>query len=361
MSITIKEVTKRFGAFTALDRVSLEIQSGGLCALLGPSGCGKTTLLRILAGLEIPDAGEVYSHDENVTHRQAREREVGFVFQHYALFRHMTVADNIGFALRVRGRPWAERQKRVEELLHLIRLDGLGDRYPSELSGGQRQRVALARALAAAPKVLLLDEPFGALDAKVRVELRQWLRRFHADLGTTSILVTHDQEEAFEVADQVVVMNHGKIEQAGTPQQIFDHPASAFVMDFLGNVNVFHGRIEHGRTWLGDVEVECVNRRGAQSSPHAPREDHIPDQVRLYVRPHELEIDRLEGGGLRARVVHVTPTGPVVRVELIADDFGMPIVVELSQEKAAELKLQAGETVNVAPRKVRTFVADYSI
>jgi sulfate transport system ATP-binding protein len=355
MSITIKDVTKRFGAFTALDRVSLEIKPGGLCALLGPSGCGKTTLLRILAGLEIPDAGEVYSYDKNVTHRQAREREVGFVFQHYALFRHMTVADNIGFALRVRGRPKAERQQRVEELLHLIRLDGLGDRYPSELSGGQRQRVALARALAAAPKVLLLDEPFGALDAKVRIELRQWLRRFHEDLGVTSILVTHDQEEAFEVADQVVVMNHGKIEQSGTPQEIFDHPASAFVMDFLGNVNVFHGRIEHGRTWLGDVEVECVNRRASSDGKAQP------DLVHLYVRPHELEVDRLGNGGLWARVEHVAPTGPVVRVELSASEFGMPIVVELSQEKAQELKLQVGETVCVAPRQARTFAPDYTI
>ena len=349
MSITVKDVTKRFGNFVALDNVSLEIPTGALCALLGPSGSGKTTLLRVLSGLEIPDAGEVFSHEENVTHRDARERDIGFVFQHYALFRHMNVFDNVGFALRVRGWTRSKMKTRVEELLHLVRLDGLGHRYPSELSGGQRQRVALARALASQPKVLLLDEPFGALDAKVRIELRQWLRRFHEEIGVTSILVTHDQEEAFEVADRVVVMNHGKIEQVGTPQEIFDHPASAFVMDFLGNVNVFHGRVEHGRAWLGDLQVEGVGQ------------GHHADSTPLYVRPHELDIDRLGNGGLQARVVHVNPAGPVVRVELIAIEFGMPVLVELSQEKAEDLKLRPGETVYVSPRKVRFFVPEYTI
>jgi sulfate/thiosulfate transport system ATP-binding protein len=349
MSIIVKNVTKHFGSFVALDQVHLVIPTGKLCALLGPSGSGKTTLLRILAGLESLDGGEVHSHDENVTNVQARERDMGFVFQHYALFRHMTVFDNVAFALRVRGRAKPEIKQRVDELLRLIRLEELGHRYPSELSGGQRQRVALARALAAQPKVLLLDEPFGALDAKVRVELRQWLRRFHEGMGVTSILVTHDQEEAFEVADQVVIMHQGKIEQAGTPAEIFDHPASAFVMDFLGNVNVFHGRVEHGRAMLGNLEV------------HVAGDHHHADAASFYVRPHELDIERIATGGLSARVVHINPTGPMVRVELIAVDFGMPVLVELSREKADELRLQIGETVFVSPRKVRYFVPDYTI
>ena len=350
MSIVVQGVSKRFGDFVALDRVNLTIPTGSLCALLGPSGSGKTTLLRILAGLEIPDSGEVYSHEENVTRRQARVRDIGFVFQHYALFRHMTVFDNIGFALKVRGRPKAEIRERVSELLRLIRLDGLGHRYPSELSGGQRQRVALARALAAQPKVLLLDEPFGALDAKVRVELRQWLRRFHEEFGVTSILVTHDQEEAFEVADQIVVMRQGRIEQVGTSHEIFEHPASAYVMDFLGNVNVFHGRLEQGRAVLTGTEFAGNGHVGK------PQET-----MEFYVRPHELEIDRASSDGVSARVVHVNPAGSLVRVQLVATEFSNPILVELSQERALELSLQPGENVQVAPRRVRYFTADYSI
>jgi sulfate transport system ATP-binding protein len=243
MSIIVREVTKRFGRFLALDCVSLEVPSGALVALLGPSGSGKTTLLRVMAGLEMPDSGAIIYQDEEITYRPARERHVGFVFQHYALFRHMTVFENIAFPLRVRRWPEAKVHERVRELLPLVRLEGLEGRMPAQLSGGQRQRVALARALAAQPKVLLLDESFGALDAKVRQELRQWLRRLHEEIRITSVFVTHDQEEAFEVADQIVVMNQGRIEQAGTPQEVFDRPANAFVMDFLGNVNVFHGRV----------------------------------------------------------------------------------------------------------------------
>ena len=242
MSVSIENLSKRFGGFAALNGVNLEIPGGELIALLGPSGSGKTTLLRIIAGLETADGGIVRYQDEDVTGRPVRERNVGFVFQHYALFRHMTVFENIAFGLRVRRRPAAEVDRRVGELLELIQLSSLGRRYPSQLSGGQRQRVALARALAAEPKLLLLDEPFGALDAKVRQELRSWLRRLHREIHVTSIFVTHDQEEAFEVADRVVVMNKGRIEQVGTPQEVFDHPATPFVMDFLGNVNVFHGR-----------------------------------------------------------------------------------------------------------------------
>ncbi|MBI3821072.1 MAG: sulfate/molybdate ABC transporter ATP-binding protein [Planctomycetes bacterium] len=342
MSIVVKDVSKMFGTFTALDRVSLEVPTGSLCALLGPSGSGKTTLLRVLAGLEVPDSGTVFAHDDEVTHRNARERDMGFVFQHYALFRHMTVFDNVAFPLRIRDWDKKKMTERVRELLHLVRLESMEDRLPSQLSGGQRQRVALVRALAAQPKVLLLDEPFGALDAKVRLELRQWLRRFHKEIGVTTILVTHDQEDAFEVADQVVVMKQGKIEQAGAPQEIFDHPASAFVMDFLGHVNIFHGRMEHGRAILGVQEV------GAGTS--------------FYVRPHELDIDRTPGeGALAALVHHINPAGSMVRVQLTAVATGAPILVELTRERHTELGLENGQTVYVMPRKVRTFVPEYTI
>jgi sulfate transport system ATP-binding protein len=351
MSIRVENVTKRFGRFTALDQVSLSVPTGSLCALLGPSGSGKTTLLRILAGLEVPESGSVVVHEDDVTRQSARERGMGFVFQHYALFRHMTVFDNIAFPLRVRGWPRTKIRARVEELLHLVRLESSEQHLPSQLSGGQRQRVALVRALAAAPKVLLLDEPFGALDAKVRLELRQWLRRFHDEFGVTSILVTHDQEEAFEVADQVVVMRQGRIEQSGSPQDIFDHPASAFVMDFLGNVNIFHGRLERGRLVMGDVEVGYDG--------HA---DSNGDATSVYVRPHELDIERSpDSRGLAARVLHVNPAGSVARVQLVAVELGMPILVELSRERLGELALQAEETVYVIPRKVRVFAPDYSI
>jgi sulfate/thiosulfate transport system ATP-binding protein len=351
MSIAVKEVSKSFGDFQALDCVSLDVPTGSLCALLGPSGSGKTTLLRILAGLEIPEVGSILTHDDDVTHRHARERDIGFVFQHYALFRHMTVFDNVAFPLRIRKRSAAVIKERVTELLHLVRLDGLERRLPAELSGGQRQRVALVRALAAEPKVLLLDEPFGALDAKVRLELRQWLRRFHDDLGVTSILVTHDQEEAFEVADQVVVMRQGRIEQAGTPQEIFDRPASAFVMDFLGNVNIFHGRMEKGRVYLGDQKVAVA------------AVDHDADgSTELYIRPHELDLERDGGrGGLEAKLLHVNPAGPLVRLQLTAVESGAPILAEMTRDRLAELQLQAGETVYVKPRQVRYFAPDYSI
>ncbi len=354
MSITVKNITKRFGAFTALDGVSLRVPSGALLALLGPSGSGKTTLLRVIAGLEAPDAGSVLCDDEDVTARSARDRNVGFVFQHYALFRHMTVFENIAFGLRVRHRPDAEVRERVTELLRLIRLDGLERRLPSELSGGQRQRVALARALAARPRLLLLDEPFGALDAKVRQELRQWLRRLHDEIGMTSVFVTHDQEEAFEVADRVVVMHKGRVEQAGSPQEVFDRPANAFVMDFLGNVNVFHGRLSGGRAHLGGVSLDF---------PDYPHDEERA--AALYVRPHEWDVDRRPNGtpGLRARVLHANPAGAVARVQLLALDFGGEFLAELPRERFDALALAAGETVFVSPRRVRAFVPepDYAI
>src|SRR5512133_612272 len=279
MSIQIRGLWKSFGEHAVLRDVSLDIPDGELVALLGPSGCGKTTLLRIVAGLEVPDAGEVRHGGEDLSARSARERNVGVVFQHYALFRHMTVEENVAFALRVRKAPKAAVTARVRELLSLVQLDHYRSRYPHQLSGGQRQRVALARALATEPRMLLLDEPFGALDARVRDELRRWLRRLHDELHVTSIFVTHDQEEAFEVADRIVLMNAGRIEQVGSPSEVFESPASPFVMRFLGAVNVFQGRVDGDRAYVGNLEFAAP---GAADRARA----HV------YVRPHELEVHR---------------------------------------------------------------------
>lgn len=352
MSISIRRVSKRFGAFKAINDVSLEVPEGSLLALLGPSGSGKTTLLRIIAGLEVADEGAVLHGDEDITHYSARDRKVGFVFQHYALFRHMTIADNIGYGLRVRGVPKGERQATVDRLLKLIRLEGLGPRYPGQLSGGQRQRVALARALAAQPRVLLLDEPFGALDAKVRQELRRWLRKLHDDIKVTSVFVTHDQEEAFEVADRVVVMNEGKVVQVGTPTEVFEHPANAFVMDFLGSVNVFHGRVARGKALVPGLEVAY------------PEYPHLEEKVAdVYVRPHELVIERHKNGAtsIEATVLHINAAGARARVELRARDSEQVITAEIPAERFAELDLKAGDTVHVSPRRVRVFMPQYSI
>lgn len=351
MSISVKNVTKTFGSFAALDDVSLEVPGGELLALLGPSGSGKTTLLRIISGLEVPDRGSILYRDEDVTGTSVRERNVGFVFQHYALFRHMTVFDNIGFGLRVRKRPKAEIRARVTELLRLIQLEGYEHSMPSQLSGGQRQRVALARALAAKPKVLLLDEPFGALDAKVRQELRQWLRRLHDEIHVTSVFVTHDQEEAFEVADRVVIMSKGKIEQVGSPAEIFEHPANPFVMDFLGNVNVFHGSVKGDRAAIDTLEVAFTS------------DGSDPSGAKAFVRSHELEIQRERNGrpALKAGVVHINPARPVVKVRLYAEEFGVWLNVDVSWERYAELRLKNGDTVYVSPRNVRVFVHDFQI
>jgi sulfate/thiosulfate transport system ATP-binding protein len=349
MSIVVQNITKCFGAFRALDNVSVNVAGGSLLALLGPSGSGKTTLLRIIAGLERPDSGAVEYHGEDVTNQAARERNVGFVFQHYALFRHMTVFDNIAFGLQVRKHPPAEIKRRVDELLHLVRLERMERRYPSQLSGGQRQRVALARALAIQPKVLLLDEPFGALDAKVRQELRQWLRRLHDEIHMTSVFVTHDQEEAFEVADEVVVMNQGRIEQRGTPEQVFNQPANRFVMDFLGNVNVFHGRVQNGRALLGPLSLDYPDYPHQESKPAA-----------MYIRPHELEIERTPNGdaSVAARVQRINPTGSVVKVGLHAEEHNADINVDLSAARYSELALKTGDLVWVAPKNVRVFVPE---
>jgi sulfate/thiosulfate transport system ATP-binding protein len=352
MSITVKNIRKQFGLFRALDHVSLEVRSGELLALLGPSGSGKTTLLRVIAGLETADEGVILYEDEEMTHRSARERNVGFVFQHYALFRHMSVFENVAFALRVRGWKEVRLRARVGELLRLVRLDSYEKRRPSQLSGGQRQRVALARALAAQPRVLLLDEPFGALDAKVRQELRQWLRLLHREIHCTTVLVTHDQEEAFEVADRVVVMNHGHVEQVGSPREVFERPATPFVMDFLGRVNVFQGRVRKGRAFLGEAVVPC---------PDYPHDEERSTAV--YVRPHELDIEPAAATptGLAATVLHVHPVGAVVRVQLHLPHEDNALNVELSPERCTELDLKSGDHVSLAPRRARVFVPDYSI
>lgn len=353
MSIRIRNITKQFDDFAALKNVSLDVPSGSLLALLGPSGSGKTTLLRIIAGLEQADAGNILVQDEDVSQRSARDREVGFVFQHYALFKQMSVFENVAFGMRVRHVAAAEVRTRVNELLHLVRLEGLGNRYPSELSGGQRQRVALARALAVKPRLLLLDEPFGALDAKVRQELRTWLRNLHEEMQVTTVFVTHDQEEAFEVADQVVVMRQGNIEQSGTPQDVFDHPATPFVMDFLGHVNVFHGRLESGQMHMSGFAMEYPEYQQTQSR-----------DATAYVRPHEVELNRTPQGetSLPVRVVHVNPAGPVTRVRLLSDVFGAALNVDLSPGRYHELALRPGDQVFATPRRVRVFLPeDYAI
>jgi sulfate transport system ATP-binding protein len=349
VSIRVSNVSKAFGGFKALHDVSLDIAEGELLALLGPSGSGKTTLLRIIAGLDFPDEGSVVAYDSDVTRQSARDRNVGFVFQHYALFRHLTVFENVAFGLRVRGWKNGEVRQRVRELLSLVKLENLEGRYPGQLSGGQRQRVALARALAARPRVLLLDEPFGALDARVRADLRQWLRRLHNEVPVTTIFVTHDQEEAFEVADTVVVMSQGRIEQAGTPEQVFEHPANPFVMDFLGQVNVFHGRVLDGKAIIGGVELACHG--------HQPQESGA---ARVYVRPHDVDIETNPNGSgrLAARVTHVNPAGAVTRVQVRVPDLDSEISVELSKDRSAALNLKKGDAVFVAPRKVRVFGPD---
>jgi sulfate/thiosulfate transport system ATP-binding protein len=349
VSIAIRNVTKRFGHFRSLDNVSLSVAPGELVALLGPSGSGKTTLLRIIAGLERPDEGGVLFEDEDATDRSVGDRRVGFVFQHYALFRHMTVFENVAFGLRVRPRasrpPASVIQERVENLLKLVQLDYLGGRYPQQLSGGQRQRVALARALAVEPRVLLLDEPFGALDAKVRQELRRWLRRLHDEIHLTSVFVTHDQEEALELADRIIVMNEGRIEQQGTPDEVFDRPATPFVMNFLGNVNIFHGRVESGQAVLGPLAVDYPDHPSPTPRPAAG-----------YARPHELAVGRAdEGGGLWARLSAISPAGSIVRLELTADGDRV-IQVELARDAFGALAPAIGERLYVRPRTLRVFL-----
>ncbi|MES2153193.1 MAG: sulfate ABC transporter ATP-binding protein [Pseudomonadota bacterium] len=356
MTIEVKNIDKRFGQFVALKDVSLQFAAGELTALLGPSGCGKTTLLRIIAGLERPDTGQVLLDAQDASARHVRERQVGFVFQHYALFKHMSVFENVAFGLRVkarRDRP-SEQQIRhkVQQLLELVQLDWLADRYPPQLSGGQRQRIALARALAVEPRVLLLDEPFGALDAKVRKELRRWLRRLHDELHVTSIFVTHDQEEALEVADQVVVMNKGRVEQLGTPDAVYNHPASPFVYGFLGNVNLFHGRVHEGVLASGDANF------------HVPDHAGVRDGTGIaYVRPHDLEIDRYTSGseGIVVKLRRAHAIGPLAQLDLERVDNLELIEAVMSNERFCELRLTEGETLVVRPKRLRVFVDSASL
>jgi sulfate/thiosulfate transport system ATP-binding protein len=351
MTIAVKHIHKRFGQFAALNDVTLDFAAGELTALLGPSGCGKTTLLRIIAGLEHPDSGQVLLDGEDASARHVRERQVGFVFQHYALFKHMTVFENVAFGLRVK--PRADRpseqqiRAKVRELLELVQLDWLADRYPPQLSGGQRQRIALARALAVEPRVLLLDEPFGALDAKVRKELRRWLRRLHDELHVTSIFVTHDQEEALEVADQVVLMNQGQVAQTGAPEHVYNHPASPFVFSFLGHVNVFHGRVQDGVLATGDTGL-------ALAGPGGVADGHGT----AYVRPHELDIERYTPGaqGIVVRLRRAHAIGPLAQLDLERDDNAELIEAVLPHERFRQLQLQQGETLVLRPRRLQVFV-----
>ncbi|HEY9107240.1 MAG TPA: sulfate ABC transporter ATP-binding protein [Roseateles sp.] len=352
MGIQVQNIHKSFGNFTALGDVSLDFPTGELVALLGPSGCGKTTLLRIIAGLETADRGRVLLDGQDASDTHVRERQVGFVFQHYALFRHMTVFDNVAFGLRVKPRKQrpseSEIKRKVHELLQLVQLDWLADRYPPQLSGGQRQRIALARALAVEPRVLLLDEPFGALDAKVRKELRRWLRRLHDELHITSIFVTHDQDEALEVADRIVLMDHGRVEQVGTPQEVYERPATPFVYGFLGAVNRFVGQARGGVLHIGEHQL-----------PHAG--SHGDGEVQAYARPHELQILTDESAqGLSATVERVLSFGASARVELVGPD-GQPLEAELTRDQAEELRLQGGQRVKLAANRLSLFEAGAGI
>ncbi len=351
MSIEVRNVSKRFGSFEALKDVSLHVETGELVALLGPSGSGKTTLLRVIAGLEAPDRGTILLAGEDTTAQGVQQRRVGFVFQHYALFRHMTVFDNVAFGLKVRPRRVRPSKQEIRDkvmgLLRLVQIDRMAFRRPAQLSGGQRQRVALARALAVEPKVLLLDEPFGALDAKVRKELRRWLRRLHDEIHVTSVFVTHDQEEALEVADRVVVMNEGRIEQVGSSEEVYHHPANPFVYNFLGDVNLFHGRVQDGKAY--------IVQPGSRAPEEVPGEDAMPALV--FVRPHLLDIDHQPSGAqsFRGEITYINPAGPIVKIELVSE-WGHNVQVNLSQERYRELGLDKGMDVFVIPREMKAFL-----
>lgn len=350
MSIQVKNIDKHFGNFHALNNISLDFPEGELVALLGPSGCGKTTLLRIIAGLESADQGQVLLEGEDATDIHVRHRQVGFVFQHYALFRHMTVFDNVAFGLRVRPRKTrpseAEIKKRVSKLLDLVQLGFLADRFPAQLSGGQRQRIALARALAVEPRVLLLDEPFGALDAKVRKELRRWLRQLHDELHITSIFVTHDQEEALEVADQIIVMNKGNIEQIGSPRQVYDYPATPFVFDFLGQANKLEGQIQGNKVIF--AEDQLILPQQYQSAPQG--------DVVVFARPNELHIhtEVPNEPHIQAKVLRDVWLAGQIRLEL-QDRQGRLLEVALTSEQQATLNLQAGQTVWITASNLHIF------
>lgn len=371
MGITVKNISKRYKEFVALDRVNLEVKSGELVALLGPSGSGKTSLLRIISGLDFPDSGSV---EFDGAETQNKEHNVGFVFQHYALFKHMTVFENIAFGLRVRAKQFRPSEysirRKVVKLLNLVHLEAFWDRYPSQLSGGQRQRVALARALAVEPQVLLLDEPFGALDAKVRKELRRWMRKLHNEMHITSIFVTHDQEEAMEVADRVVVMNNSRIEQVGTPEQVYHTPANAFVYDFMGNYNEFDGwKDRDGLIHIAETDVvdshedyvEPVDHRETESLllPEKKRILRVPDgatPIKLYARPHEMLISRsaLDADSLQVKVIHINPAGPLVKMEL-ESNTGRVLQAEVPKSVIDKLTITRNDTLFVRPKATKIF------
>lgn len=345
MGISVQHVSKQFGSFHAVEDVTLDIKTGSLVALLGPSGSGKSTLLRMIAGLEAPDTGHIYLTGEESTFRSVQERHIGFVFQHYALFKHLTVHENVAFALDIRKAPKTRTRNRVEELLELVQLKGLGDRYPSQLSGGQRQRVALARALAVQPKVLLLDEPFGALDAKVRKELRAWLRNLHHEVNVTTVFVTHDQEEAMEVADQLVVMNQGRVEQVGSAADLYDYPATPFVMSFIGPVNVLSPNAGILPQNDSTVKREAADIAGAAHEI----------SVRVFLRPHDIEIyTNAFEDALPAEVERVIHLGWEVQVELILTS-GQRVLAHLSRGAFDKLKLVKHQEVYVKPKHVKVF------
>ena len=338
MGIVVENVSKQFGSFQAVDEVNLEIQSGSLVALLGPSGSGKSTLLRLIAGLEMPDSGKIWLTGQDATHQSVQDRNIGFVFQHYALFKHLTVRKNIAFGLEIQKTPKGKVKARVEELLELVQLSGLGDRYPSQLSGGQRQRVALARALAVQPQVLLLDEPFGALDAKVRKDLRAWLRRLHDEVHVTTVFVTHDQEEAMEVSDEIVVMNKGRVEQIGTPAQIYDHPTTPFVMSFIGPVNVL------------PITYRIFEANGFDST-----------QAEIFLRPHDVVVDtNPNGSSVPARVNRLIHLGWEIQAELILDD-GQVVTAHITRERFDQLELEPQQRVFVKPKDAKSFPLYFSI
>lgn len=351
MSIALRGIAKQFGEFAAVEHVDLDVPTGALIALLGPSGCGKTTLLRIIAGLETPDAGQVLFDGQDATLWPIGDRKVGFVFQHYALFRHMSVFENVAFGLKVkprRERPAAaELRRKVQSLLELVQLGWAGDRYPAQLSGGQKQRVALARALAVDPQVLLLDEPFGALDTQVRHELRRWLRRLHDELHFTSLFVTHDQEEAIEVADTIVVLNRGRIEQSGVPGEVYDQPTSAFVHRFLGQVNELPVQLRAGRAYVGPLDI---------STDSAGTSDAV-NSIAL-IRPHEIEIGSA-ASGWPATVLAVRVIGSIVRLELSAEGrAGEPLEAEVSRERFEAERFSAGQTVGLRFRRWQVYPVD---
>ncbi|MEA5572448.1 sulfate/molybdate ABC transporter ATP-binding protein [Calothrix sp. UHCC 0171] len=338
MGIVVENVSKQFGTFQAVNNVSLEIESGSLVALLGPSGSGKSTLLRLISGLELPDSGRILLTGKDATYQSVQERNIGFVFQHYALFKHLTVRQNIAFGLEIRKAPKAKVKNKVEELLELVQLSGLGNRYPSQLSGGQRQRVALARALAVEPNVLLLDEPFGALDARVRKDLRAWLRRLHDEVHVTTVFVTHDQEEAMEVSDEIVVMNKGCVEQVGTPAEIYDHPASAFVMSFIGPVNVLPS------------SSHIFQNNGFDSA-----------NPEMFLRPQDIIVDTVANGTtVPARVSRLIHLGWEIQVELTLED-GQVMTAHLSRDRFDELNLEPQQKVYVKPKDAKSFPLYYSI